>query len=209
MKSVSITKLHMVTPCHFAPYCTSVDSFFLKDKVYDVVSAGLELARGYPVPALWMLRSLIGTIILILNSWQPPEEAVQFLCPSYFRWFHRDRTMTTALGGSGLTIEWGYEYLTWRMSSVAPWHLLGHSQWPTACTNGVIKNFTAGNLYCGRSGGQVPAVRILEAQLLQLLRSGLSWLWSSLNFRTGKIGRVMKESFLGNCASWINSCCYW
>lgn len=37
MKSVSITKLHMVTPCHFSPYCTSVDSFFLKDKAYDVV----------------------------------------------------------------------------------------------------------------------------------------------------------------------------
>lgn len=201
----------MVTPCQFAYYCTFVDSFFFffLDKVFNVVRAGLELVRGYPAPALWMLRSLIGAITLILNSWLPPEEAVQLLCPSYCRWFHRDRTMTTALDGSGLTIGWGYEHLTWRMSSAVPWQLLGYSQWLTAGTNGVIKNFTAGILHCGRSGGQAPEVRILEAWLLQLLRSGLSWLGSGLNFRAGKIGRVMKESFLGNCASWINSCCYW
>lgn len=200
----NLDKLHMVTPCHFAPHFPFANSLFL-DKVYYAVRAGLELERGSPAPAPWMLRLLVGTTILDPDHlWR--KESI-FLVYPMCRCFHRDGAMTTSSGWlSADYLGWSYEYVTLRPGSGELLCPLGYSDSIMCWTNGVVKDLPAANMHCGMSGAWDEDSGGSTAS--DAKRAFLPLEWLGFHCREDK-RRMMEESFLGYCASWINSCCFW
>lgn len=149
-RSVSITKLHMVTPCHFAPYCTFVDSFFF------FLRQGLWCSKGWPgTSERFSSPNLLNFEIIDRHHHPDPE----LLTTS-----GGNSTVSVSIlraGGSTGTGQWPpaqcwpYEMKLWipHVENEFCWAMafagLLPQNYGPHCTNGVIKNFNAGNRTVG------------------------------------------------------------